>query len=159
MVGGSIPVRVRGDRAEYSLDGTEWVKLPEGLWDTSTLPDGPCHLRAASGGATSEPVTIVLDNRPPDVALLSPGAGDSVDGPVPLRAEAEDAGSGVGRIEFMLSDGSPNWQGVADVSPPELEARWDARGLQPGTYWLCAIATDRAGNAAASAPVPVVVEA
>ena len=157
MVAGAVPVRVRGDRAEISRDGKDWKKLPDGLWDTATVPDGRCLLRAVGGGSASEPVAVVVDNGAPKVSLVAPSAGDAVDGSVVLRAEVDDAGSGVGRVEFMLSNGSPDWQAVAEVSPPDLEAKWDARGVEPGTYWLCAIATDRAGNAAASAPVPVVV--
>ena len=157
MVAGAVPVRVRGDRAEISRDGEEWKKLPDGLWDTTALPDGRCLLRAVGGGSASEPVAVVVDNGAPEVSLVAPAPGDAVNGSVVLRAEAEDAGSGVGHVEFMLSNGSPDWQALADVSPPKLEATWDARGLAPGTYWLCAIATDRAGNAAASAPVPIVV--
>ena len=158
VVSGPVRVRVQGHQAEYSADGSDWRRLDDLTWDTSTVDDGRYLIRAAANGTASDPITVVVDNGAPQVSLVAPPAGEVVREGTVLRAEAADAGSGIVKVEFMLSDGSPTWQAVGAAEPPNLEARWDARGLQPGTYWLCAIATDYAGNAAASEPVHVAVK-
>ena len=143
---------------EYSADGEAWEPLPATEWDTTALPDGRYLLRAVADGMTSEGVPIYVDNTPPSVALTAPAPGDALVAGAPMRAQAADAGSAVERLEFMLSDGTAEWRTVAATAPPTLESPWQP-GVAAGTYWLCVVATDRAGNQAASEPIPVVVAA
>lgn len=130
-----------GAPLEWSTDGTAWAPLGE-KWDTTSIPDGQ-HLLRAAGSAEAIPVEV--DNHPPRVRLEAP---EPDAGRFRLRAEAEDAGSGVASVAFMVSDGSPDWT--------EIPAEWEPPA--PGVWWLCAVAADRAGNRASSELVPVRVE-
>lgn len=142
-------VRLRSDpedaRFEHSRDGATWSTATAD-WDTAALPEGRYLLRV-EGGA---PVPVQVDNAAPAVTLASPAAGARVSGVVRLSADARDEGSGVRDVRFLVSDGSPEWQ-------PLGADEWDTTGLGPGTYWLSAVATDRAGHSAASDPQAVVV--
>ena len=144
------------ERVEYSADGDSWTPVPASEWDTTALPDGRYLLRAAADGVASVGVPVYVDNTPPSVTLAEPAPGDAVRGEVVVRAEAADAGSVVERVEYMVSAGAPEWTTVATGAPPTFEARWRPDG-PAGAYWLCAVATDRAGNRAATEPIPLVV--
>jgi hypothetical protein len=90
------------------------------------------------------------DVTPPEVRIVSPERGARVTGVVALRADARDGESGVAAVRFLVSTGTPDWT-------PLDASEWDTAGVPEGRYWLSAVATDRAGNAAASEPLPVTV--
>lgn len=144
---GAIPVRAQPDgrAVEWSRDGSDWTEVGAAEWQTAALPDGRYLLRLAG---TDAAIPVELDNTPPSVALVAPA---ETIGPVLLRADASDAGSGIASIEFMLSDGGADWTTIAEG----VEAEWDPAGVPPGVYWLCAVARDRAGLPAASDPQPL----
>src|SRR5439155_17262983 len=101
-----------------------WIKVVDDLeqsgyvWDTTALPDGRYRVRVtasdAAGNAvgeertdqaTSQPFTI--DNTPPVVSAL---AATARAGSVEVTGTAEDAGSGLARMEVSLDDGE--WRAV-----------------------------------------------
>jgi hypothetical protein len=122
---------------EWSADGRSWHPLGDGA-----LGDGRYLLRTP-GSRKATPV--VVDGTPPAVALSPPRLDRGV---VLLEAEAEDAGSGVASVTFMVSAGEGEWTEI----PPEYAPDG------PGVHWFCAVATDRAGNKTASEPAPVRVD-
>lgn len=138
---GSIEVRTEPPRArvEWSADGRGWRPL-----GAAPLPDGRYLLRTPG---MREAIPVVVDNTPPTVALSPPPRFSG--GVVLLDAEAEDAGSGVASVTFMVSSGGPDWTEIPSEFAPE----------RPGVYWFSAVATDRAGNKAASELMPVQVNA
>ena len=135
---GSLAVRTEptGAPVEWSADGRAWHAL-----GAAPLADGRYLLRTPGA---REATPVVVDNTPPTVALSPPRLSDGV---VLLDAEAEDAGSGVASVGYMVSTGGPEWTEIPSEFAPE----------QPGVYWFCAVAADRAGNRAASEPMPVQV--
>jgi hypothetical protein len=142
---GSVPVWTEPPRArvEWSADGVRWHSVRRAL-DTTALPDGRYLLRTPGA---PEATPVVVDNTPPTVAL-SPSPRFS-GGVVLLDAEAEDAGSGVASVGYMVSAGGTEWTEIPAEFAPE----------RPGVYWFCAVAADRAGNKAASERIPVQVSA
>lgn len=130
-----------GAPVEWSTDGAAWMRV-NGTWDAAAVADGHYLLRAAG---SAEAVPVEVDNHPPRVRLEEP---EPYGGRLLLRAEAEDPGSGVASVSFMVSDGSAEWT--------EVPAEWEPPA--PGLWWLCAVAADRAGNRASSELVPVRVE-
>jgi Big-like domain-containing protein len=106
----------------------------------------------------SEVVAQVADDVAPSVALVAPIDGAAVSGTISLVAAAEDIGFGVESVQFELSSGRhchTEWQTIATTSTAPYGASWDTESLAPGVYRLRAVATDRAGNSAASATVMV----
>jgi hypothetical protein len=97
-----------------------------------------------------KPAPAAADVTPPEVRIVAPGRGSRVTGVVALQADARDDESGVADVRFLVSTGTPDWA-LLDGS------RWDTAGVPEGRYWLSAVATDRAGNSAASEPLPVTV--
>lgn len=143
VLAGEVPVRAEPDGGliEWSSDGAAWESVA-GAWDTSSVRDGRYLLRAAGSG---QAIPVEVDNHSPLVRLQEPERDGAR---FRLRAEAEDAGSGVASVSFMVSDGSAEWT--------EIPAEWEPPA--PGVWWLCAVATDRAGNQAGSELVPVRVD-
>ncbi len=120
-----------------------------GAVDTIQLPDGAYTLRltvrAADGGAEIAFRRFLVDNTPPMVEVVGVGAeAGAAAGSVPLGANVEDAG-GVASVEFRV-DGA--FVGTARFAP--YQVTWPS---EPGEHEVVAIATDRAGNSATSAPV------
>jgi hypothetical protein len=137
---GKIAVRTDppGARVEWSTDGRSWHRL-----GGSRLADGRYLLRTPG---SREATPVMVDNTPPTVALPPPRLSGGV---VLLDAQAEDAGSGVASLTYMVSSGGPEWTEISSEFAPE----------RPGVYWFSAVAADRAGNKATSEPVPVRVDA
>ncbi len=100
---------------------------------------------------------VVHDDVLPRVFMLEPPAGAHVRGSVALRARAEDEGSGVATVSFLLDDAV-----VASVSNPEppapllASAVLEPGGLLDGPHAWTAAAVDRAGNSRAEAQLLVV---
>ncbi len=105
-----------------------------------------------------EPEPVPVDETPPRVALEGPAPESTVVGSVPLRLEAWDEESGVASLELVVSDGGPDWRPLASFEADVVELEWDSTVLADGVYWLSAVARDRAGHAAASQPLPVLVD-
>ena len=120
-----------------------------GAVDTIQLPDGTYTLRltvrAADGGAEIAFRRFLVDNTPPVVEVVGLGADAGAPaGTVPLGAAVEDAG-GVAGVEFLVDGASV---GTARFAPYQVV--WSS---EPGEHEVVAVATDRAGNTTASAPV------
>ncbi len=125
--------------------------------DTTTLTAGS-HLIAAEATdlagnvGDSAPVTILVDNTPPTVAITAPSAGAQVSGSVTVTATASDVGSGVASVAVLV-DGAV--VGTATAAPYSVV--WNAAQASPGAHTLTARATDVAGNQTISAAVAVTV--
>jgi capsular polysaccharide biosynthesis protein len=105
-----------------------------------------------------EPAPVGVDETPPRVALSGPEPQSTVSGTVALRIEAWDDESGVAELELLVSDGSADWHALARFATSRAESLWDTETVADGVYWLSAVARDRAGHAAASEPLPLLVE-
>lgn len=127
-----------------------------GAFDTTKL-SGPYTLRLTvrrkSGRADQVTTSIVVDNTRPVVQLIAPGPGARLTlapgaDSVTLQAEATDD-NGIERVDFYV-DGNP----VGSASGAPYRMVWK---MTPGAHVLTATAVDRAGNAARSASVNIVV--
>ena len=116
-------------------------------------------VRVANGArAAAEPTVRDADTTAPAVTLTAPAAGSALAGRVVLIAEATDDGTGVAQVEFQSRPaGGGEWTplGLARTAP--YERRVDVTGWAAGDHLLRAVATDRAGNLAASDPIRVTV--
>ena len=91
-------------------------------------------------------VTPPADTTAPTVSITTPANGATVSGSVLLSANAYDAQSGIGRVEFRV-DGTL----VGTSYPPMYTAVWDTSTALPGTHTLQATAYDSAGNSSQAA--------
>jgi hypothetical protein len=87
------------------------------------------------------------DTTPPLVTLTAPTASATLRGTVSLAADAsdEDGGSGIAKVEFRVNNRIVG----ADTSSP-YEVNWDSASVEDGSQVFDAVATDNAGNMAAS---------
>jgi YVTN family beta-propeller protein/VCBS repeat-containing protein len=102
---------------------------------------------------TSAPVTIVVDNTAPTVALTAPADGATVSGLVTLTAAASD-GVGVAGVQF-LANGVPVGDEFVDA-PYSLSVLTTAD--HDGAYVVTAVVRDAVGNLTTSAPITVIVD-
>lgn len=106
-----------------------------------------------TGDISGNTGTIIADNTPPTVAISRPGPGlyimDSmrlvpfsyplIIGQITMRAEAEDAGSGIKEVEFIIDD-----RLQANLSEVPYEFLWDEAAF--GFFTVEVIATDNVGQ-------------
>jgi len=100
----------------------------------------------ASTGTTDK-----SDTTPPAVAITSPAAG-TVSGTVAVGVTASDA-SGIAGVQWKINGALLP---TVDASAP-FEYTWDTALNGPGTYVWTAVARDKAGLGAESAPVTYTV--
>jgi sugar lactone lactonase YvrE len=102
-------------------------------------------------------VEITHDDRPPSVTLLEPAAGAFLRQTVTVRAQASDAGVGVGSLAITLGS-----QTISTVSNPDpsrpvtATASIDTAAHPDGIHTLAASAEDRTGTRAATSRSVVV---
>jgi len=127
-----------------------------------TLPaDGEYVLCAlASDAAGHERVataTVTVDRTDP--AALIDAVAPFVRGTIALASPSTDATSGVGQVDFQHApSGGSSWQLVGSDADTPFGASFDTTTVADGDYDLRAFVTDRAGNAAASAPATTRVD-
>ena len=114
------------------------------------------------GNATdSRGVTVTVanpDTVAPTVSLSAPRADATLRGSAKLAARAKDAGSGVDRVTFQARRvGRAKWTALGQALSAPYSIQADLGRLAAGRYELRALAVDRAGNVAASAPVAVTI--
>lgn len=105
-------------------------------WDTTTVPDGTYQV-AVRAGTDERAVTVTVDNTAPEIEVTSPADGARYDAEIPLRATAEDAGSGPAALTARL-----------DGDPVEIGTTLPAGALDAGPHALEVTARDAAGNTA-----------
>jgi large repetitive protein len=148
----------------WSPIATDTTAPYEASFDTRTVSDEHYDFRAvatdlAGFGGTSPVRTSRVDNTLPTVAMSDPANGAVVGGPnVHLGALASDLGSGIASVRFEgRSAGGPTFAEIATDTSAPFDAAWDASSLT-GSYELRGVATDAAGNPAASVSVLVTVD-
>ena len=91
------------------------------------------------------------DTTAPTVSVTSPGSGASVSGTVSVNVSAAD-NVGIASVQLQV-----NGTVVATDTTAPYSFSWDSKGVVNGQTTLTAIATDTAGNVAASKAVTVTV--
>jgi len=163
-VSGSASDNLGLERVEFYRDGNVLLgtdsSAPYSIsWDSASTSDGEhtlfakaCDLAGNETASAARSVTVgaAVDSTPPTVAINSPANGATVSGTVTVSGSASD-NLGVERVEFYR-DG--NVLLGTDTSAP-YACTWDTTTAAIGSHALFAMAYDRAGNEAASAPQTV----
>ena len=124
--------------------------------DTTTLPAGAHTLSAkavdTAGNPSAASVSITVDNTAPTISITSPAGGSTVKKgtTVTIAAAASDAGSGVQKVEFLVSGKLT----CADSAAPYTCA-WSVPKGASKTYSLTARAHDNAGFSTLSSAISV----
>jgi hypothetical protein len=127
------------------------------VWDTTTVTGGPHTLRtragdAAGNTATSDAITVTVDNEAPIPSVVTPTDGALLRGTVQVGMTASD-NIGPNTLELLV-DGNA----VAVSGGPSADVGWDTTLVTGGSHTLAARATDAAGNTATSAVTNVTVD-
>ncbi|HEU5317588.1 MAG TPA: sulfatase-like hydrolase/transferase [Chloroflexota bacterium] len=142
--------------ADQRIVGSTSTFPYEVSWDTRSMSDGGHTLSAsvydtAGRSQTCQPVSVIVDNTPPTVAITSPATGATVAGLVAVSVTAADA-SGIREVSLFI-DGVR--KATTTTSPYAFE--WDTTTALNGNHAITSKAIDRAGNSRASSVVSVVV--
>ncbi len=105
----------------------------------------------AVAGCGNDATPANTDKTAPSVAIASPAAG-TVSGTVTLAVTATDA-SGIATVQWKINGALLT---AVDSTAP-FEYAWNTALNGPGTYTWTAVATDKAGVGAESAPVTYMV--
>ena len=153
--GGQAPTNV-----VYSVDGNP---LSSSSWDTTTSGDG-VHTVSATvtdgrGKTASASAQVTVDNTAPTTYLISPSVGSYFQDSLPVSAHADGA-YGIASVQYEIDGkpaGSPVTTPDASGGGYTYSASLDISSLSKGAHTLADVATDSAGNTAASAPVSFTV--
>lgn len=164
VVRGEVPVlgSATGEDFDYyrlqlgkGLNPTRWQRLGSdrhspvaegrlGVWDTEGL-DGLYVLELlvvhADQTVSTSAVQVTVDNHPPQVVILNPGAGQTVSaaGQRSLLIQAQVTDNlGISQVDFYV-DGNL----LSTLVQPPYSTAWR---LTPGEHTLEVVATDQAGN-------------
>jgi hypothetical protein len=181
--GVSTGLALAGAMVEVTPTGAgEWGTLcgpltPDGVgrfrcsWGTTSgsYPDGSYQLRAKlSDSATppstalTSPVTVLVDNTPPEGTLGS--LSSPLSGTVTLEGNATDAGSGVASWTPQISPlGASEWtnacpEQTTPASGTTYNCSLDTTEYHVGSYEFRAVITDKAGNAYTTAARSAAIE-
>jgi hypothetical protein len=145
----------------FFVDALELARLTappfEVELDTRGFADGVHRLeiraRDGRGNATLRAVDVGFDNTAPTPSWIAPQAEAIVGGFFDLEARAEDATSGIVRLELFVADTSPLVGGTTICTPPAalafVSGREDSARWSDGPLVLQVVATDAAGNQSA----------
>jgi hypothetical protein len=141
------------------LASNGWV----GRWDTTNVPNGSYTMRSVAFYAdgvkgTSAPITITVDNPPPNTAVVLPSNNAKVSGNQSLDATAS---SGVTQVAYQLSGGpsklSDDVIATGTTTVDGWLATWNSTGVPNGTYTLRSVASYGGGVSGTSAPITIIV--
>lgn len=132
-------------------------------WNTTGHNNEYVDLRAvALAGRTTTYSAVVsevlVDNQPPTVTMTDPGS--PLSGTRSFTAGASDSLSGVAQVVIQYAPaGTSTYQTLCTITLDPYTCRYDTTKLPGGSYIFRAVATDEAGNTAASPPTqPRVVD-
>lgn len=131
---------------------------PTCSWNTTPVASDVYDLQVTTtlGSGTTTVVTdvqtdVTVDNTPPAVALTAPSP---LTGTALLTASASDEDSGVDKVVFEYRTSAVGtWTTICTTSVDPYRCFFDTTRLTVSTVDLRAVATDAAGNSAASAVV------
>jgi hypothetical protein len=107
-------------------------------------------VRAVAFGQASNVIELVVDNQPPVVRIIDPGAGSVLTGRIVPTVEAVDAATDVGSVLLQRSRDGNTWR-------PIVHGTWNIEDDDAGDWLLRATAVDESQNLGRSEIVPVVV--
>jgi len=133
---------------DYRVDGASWITATT-AFDTTAVIDGPHTLevraRDLAGRETTQSLEVLVDNTPPQVALLLPLPMEVLSATVRVEAVAVDA-NGVAAV--TLTTGSAPVDMILDASTGRYVALVDSLTLADGSVTITVQASDAAGHTA-----------
>ncbi|MCE5213639.1 MAG: Ig-like domain-containing protein [Methanobacterium sp.] len=146
-VSGVSHVQFSTPSGEYTdSDGTDGWSCS---WNTLGLIDGSYSITATAydtlGNSANYTINLDVDNTNPVVDITNPAYGTTVNGSVPITANASDA-SGVAYVEFYYNNGSNVLIYTDNNGLDGWSCNWDTTSLSDGLYGIVAYAYDVAGN-------------
>jgi hypothetical protein len=112
----------------------------------------------AGNTATITVTDINIDLTPPTIEVLSPAAGSLLRTAFDLAIKALDSLSGTAQAEYRVDGGQWKPLLLADASVGRYAYTWQPLAGDEGVHTIYYRATDKAGNVAISAGVPITIE-
>lgn len=154
----------------YSKDQSSWTQIGtspdpttsntrmyELTWNTTTVPDGVYWLRVTATDITSfEGVDLSDDsfiihnnlNNPPEVKLIYPTEGETVQGSITIQVEVNDLEDNVVEVRYYYSDDNSSWELIGTSTSPTTpggniySTSWNSRDVYDDEYWLRIVVED-----------------
>lgn len=157
LSGGSFADRIISASAP-TLYG--WI----GGWNTTDVPNGTYTLQSVatdtSGiSTTSAPISVTVDNQPPQTAVLVPAGGATLSGTAAVLDASASGTSRIISVQFELNGGGLSNDVVGTAAPTLYGwiAEWDTTKVPNGMYTLRSVATDAESATATSPAISVKV--
>jgi len=151
MITAEAQANVGVSKVEFYIDGTKVGEDNDSpyqySWDTSSLTNNSTHTIQAKAYDTagnvgeSSMVTVTVKNPIPQITIVTPTHGETVQGTITIKAEASDD-EGISRVDFFIND--TLWE---SLNSAPYEYVWDTvHSVVDGTYTIEAKVTDSSEN-------------
>jgi len=142
---------------DYVVTLTDYEAPYQFDYDTAALSDGAHLIKVKAvdlvgNYITTTNITVVVDNTPPTVSLISPCDQDPVSGTILVKAGASDA-NGLKRVVLFVD----NVVTLTDYEAP-YQFDYDTTALSAGSHLIKVKAVDLAGNYTKTDNITVVVD-
>jgi hypothetical protein len=126
-----------------------WIYGYLGSWNTADVQNGTYTLQSVAedtmgNRTTSAPVTVTVDNVPPQTAVLVPSGGATLSGSSAVLDASATGATAVTSVRFEVTGGTLSNQviGTATLALWGWYAFWNTTTVPNGSYTLQSIATD-----------------
>jgi len=138
------------NRTMYRLDGGDWQIYGEamGIWRNGEHTIEYYSVDNAGNTEEIKSYSFKLDNKPPEVEVVYPNGGETINGTVVIEWNATDNVDADLKVKIEYSnDAGLTWHKIATDEPNDGTYEWNTAGLPDGTDYLIRISTsDDAGN-------------
>jgi len=151
MITAEAQANVGVSKVEFYIGGTKVGEDNDSpyqySWDTSSLTNNSTHTIQAKAYDTagnvgeSSMVTVTVKNPIPQITIVTPTDGETVQGTITIKAEASDD-EGISRVDFFIN--GTLWE---SLNSAPYEYVWDTvHSVVDGTYTIEAKVTDSSEN-------------
>jgi len=138
------------DYTMYRLDDKDWKKYNSalGIWQNGEHTIEYYSVDNAGNKESTKSFSFKLDNKPPEIEVLYPNGGETVNGTVVIEWNATDNCDSSLLVDIEYSgDSGTTWHAIATGESNDGIYEWDTSGLSDGADYLIRISTsDEAGN-------------
>lgn len=136
---------ISGSSNTLSCNGTDYKLNCSATFNTKSVNDNPynltCSIKDRASNLAQSNVSVVVDNQPPVISIVSPSNNAQISGIVTLNTTTTDAGIGVSNVSYRLENTSTsgNWALLTcsgSLRSTSCSGTWNSNNYANGIYTI-----------------------